>query len=440
MQSAGLFAVVAAVIATLAVSAPLHLVFLLGLPLAIRPLQWEFSGVRADSADLLLLGLALAIVVRQVRTYGPDARVRYFRLWLFLGLILCVAYLHAPLNQAYLTDPARGAYQLYRYCWKLILYYPIAALLFRDLDTVRTAILATVLVADGSAVWALAEGYQGVRASGPFGTGNELGGACIIPMVFCLSELVYPTSHRRRLLYGASALLITRALMFSGSRGAFLATLAGCGCFVSGLLTSRADRAGVARLAMAGLLIGGMVVGARPNVFDRPTVRRLLTVVRPTQVGTFRWRQQERWAYFWPYIMANPWFGTGSTSDPSLGATANTPHNGYLSLALRHGIPGACLFVFFPILGLFNGFRVFARASDRSTRVLGLTIAASLAGVLTHNLVDATLLSPFPAMVVWFLTGTATVLAQGSMLKRTRAGAAIIDSALPQRHLRNAPC
>jgi O-antigen ligase len=88
---------------------------------------------------------------------------------------------------------------------------------------------------------------------------------------------------------------------------------------------------------------------------------------------------------------------------------ANTPHNGYLSLALRHGMIAAGLYLWFVARALLDGLRAFRRSRDIEIKVTGITISAAIVGLLVHNLVDGTFVLPYVSQMFWTLAAIAII-------------------------------
>lgn len=439
---AWLFPIVAAVVAALTRrGAPTHLL-VLDLIFVLLPGGWVVAGIMVNPTDLVFAGIITIFLRRGVKW---QAEVPMYRLWILLGVLQSLAYVHAPQNHEYLTDPLRAVYQLYRYCWKPILYYPISAILLADRRTLDRIWLCLLLVADAASLQGVVQGFQGARASGPFAGTNALGGVLLTPMLVAGTLLLRGavggsattmthildwvlfgrrSGHLGRslrpglvLFYGISILLMARALVFSNSRGAFVALLAGVLLCTVCLWTTVHGRGQVVRTAAVAVLLVGMLLAVRPSVLEGPNVQRLASVSGGTDVDNFRWRLEQRWPHFTHRVLTSPLLGFGTEVDPALGAM-NTPHNGYLALALVHGIPAASIFVFFGIVALHTGLRVSRDSQDPWERSFGLGAAASILGLLIHNLVDATFLMHFVACLFWMLVAA-------MLTARRRADAAL---------------
>lgn len=397
----------------LALWAPPYVLLFAGVALAAVPGGWQLGGVHVDPTDLVIAGLALSLGVRP-RAWGKPRRrpVPYLRGWVGLGMILSVAYLVAPINQEFFSSPVAVAYQLYRYCWRPILFYPLAVWLLRDRKSLEWAFVSIVLVADICSLQAWSQSFSGFEATGPFFSKNQLGGALITPCLIALSGTLYAEWRWGRRFYAVSLALIARGLLSASSRGAFMSVFAGGVFALCWLLRASYARSKIIRLAAAGMVLGLVVLAMKPDLLQRPAVQRLLTTSEGTDDENFKWRQEQRWPIFWQKVVDSPWLGTGTDTDFSLGTSANTPHNGYLAIAVVSGVPSLIIFVSFVILAISNGVLLFRRGKDRWETATGIAIGAAMVGLLVHNVVDQTFTIAFPATVFWVLVAVATAMAR----------------------------
>ncbi len=393
LLSMPLLAVFAVVALSLAGVAPLYYLVLFDLTLIPILDHWVLGGIRADPTDLVFACLALAMVLRA--RFSPTAvakRLPNLVPWLTLGIFMSLSYVYSPINAHNLTDPVRIAYQIYRYCWKPLLYYPICLLLLRDLRQARHGWTAILIGADICAVQAVRQGYGGESVpSGPFNTGNELAAVLVVPLVVAISGLIFPSSRFHWLFAGASSLLLARALLFSGSRGGIASVMVGAGVLAGFAVLTAAGRTRILRLVPAGLLCLAVLLALRPDILDRPTVRHASTLFEGTRSANMQWRLTQRWPHFLSIAMDNPVIGTGTHTDTTLSDDANTPHNGYIALAVKYGFPVLGLFLFFMLRLLLNCLKAFRRTSTLDQRIFYLTLAAATLGLATHNIVDTTL-------------------------------------------------
>lgn len=399
----------------LALFAPLHYLLLIDLCLVALRGEWQIAGILFDPSDLAFAALALGLLFRTRRVESEGERiVTYLPLWVILTLLLSTAYLVAPINRDYLTDPVRVVYQLYRYCWRFTLFYPLAALLLTTRERLKLATMAILVGGGLCSAQAIPQGFAGYRATGPFTSGNTLGGVLIVPILISLHGLISDSSRGRQIAYGMSLLVFLRALVFSGSRGAFVALLIGAGVLLALLFVLGATRRRILTYSLAGGVVFFALVLASPNIASGPNVGRLLTALSSgTEAGNFQWRLTERWPYFWGRIMEHPWFGVGTDVDESLGPMG-TPHNGYLAVAATYGLPALLAFVLFLVLGLGAGLRAMRRCRDPGDRTMAALCVAGLSALAVHNMVDALFLIPFIAKMVWLLVAATALLRTSS--------------------------
>jgi hypothetical protein len=396
--------------ALVVLGAPSH--WLLGLYFLSQLWQgtWSAGGVLLDSADVALALIVLSMAVRGVpRDASPRKTVPHLVVWLGLVALLAAAYAVSPDGRPHMTDPPRIAYQLYRYGVRFAILYPIAWLLLNTGRRFDQLVVMIVLVADVFAIMSFGEGYAGHWATGPFETKNGLGAALAVPVVLVFTDLL---SGRRSVLTVVglvSAPLLLRSALFASSRGAFagmvVGTLIAGACMLRGRVHAR-----VGAFVVAAVVALPITMIIKPDLFERPTIVRLLDTV-DLQGQTFVWRNQKIWPHFARRALEHPWLGWGTNVDPSLLGTTNTPHSGYLSLAVQFGMPVLALYLFFCGVTLRDASRVVSRSRDPADRIRAAKIAGGIACILTHNIVDTVITIPFVGGELWVLVAVAARLA-----------------------------
>ena len=370
---------------------------------------WETGGVYFDGTDLTfgLLGLSL-LVYRLPR--GALRNLPYLRWWVLLGVLLSLSYVLQPGAWPYITSPAALGYQLYRYCWRPILYFPLALVLFRNGSKIDLAILAVIAWADWFALNAVWQMYTGApHINGGFLTKNLMGGALIAPFILSGVGCLIASGRKRMFLY-ACVLLILRALISGGSRGAFIAAVCG-GAIAAVLIATRPEgRARFSSLIPALVLVVLAIGALKPDVLERPAISYMIRGLTPTDVDTFQWRVQERWPYFLDVVRGNPVFGIGTEVDVGFGERGNTPHNGYLGLAVANGIPATLLYVGLLLAGVRSGVTVALHGASPKERIRAAGLAGALAGILVHNVGESTFKSSFIGPTCWLLAALCILL------------------------------
>ncbi len=304
---------VSAVAFPLALTAPLYSLLLLDVLLVPFQGQTQIGGVLLDPSDVIFAALTFGILVRKRLTFQEIRKqVPFFGVWVTLGLLMSVAYLTADKYQQHLTAIHRVIYQVYRFGWKPILFYPLAALFLNSIKGTRHALTAVVLAGNICALMALPQGLRGMKAVGPFGSGNSLGAALVVPFVICFGSIILETSRRSRWFYGLSLLLLGRVLLWAGSRGATAGAVVGTCAVVAVLLAGSRGRSRFLRFVPVGLAAVLILFALKPDLLTRPTVRRAMTISNPMEENTMQWRIENRWGFFWEKALKRPWFGYGT--------------------------------------------------------------------------------------------------------------------------------
>ena len=211
-----------AAVPLLALVSPFHLTFILSIVTGIIPGQFDVSGVLFDPTDVVMLGLFLALITRsRISGLRLSRSIPFFRLWASLVLLVSMAYLTSPFTSDYLTDPIRAVYQLYRYSWRELLFYPLAVLLLRDKRKTVLALSSLTILFILSAVQAILEGYGGDRTGG-FVEANAVGSSYMLAILLCLAVIISSSRGWYRVLGILSVLILVRAVLFSGSRGSYI--------------------------------------------------------------------------------------------------------------------------------------------------------------------------------------------------------------------------
>ena len=368
---------------------------------------WVLGTLRLGPNDLMVFLIFAAIALRGHTQARKLAKLDLILPWFILGVLLSISYVVAPINQRTLTDPVRYVYQVFVYCWRPILYFPICLILIRS---PRRSYIASYFILFAALIVsfeAIKQGYAGMSsAPGPFKTGNQLGGVLIIPTVLAFCGALMPRDRIQFFFCGASLILFLRAFLFCGSRGGQMATVAGFGFFGAMLFLRHVGRKRLRFLtpfALAGFIA---LLPAIPIIMARPTIAHAASVTEGSKASTMQWRMQQRWPHFWQIALDNPLFGIGTAVDTRLGKTANTPHNGFLSMLVTYGFPAFLLIVFFAFRTIYNGMQVFLHAPNPDHKIFGLSSAAAIVGILVHQMVEVTLTAPFTFKVFWLLVAT----------------------------------
>jgi hypothetical protein len=274
-----------------------------------------------------------------------------------------------------------------------MLPFPLVMLYLRDPHPAGRVVDALLAVTGCMALYAVVAAPETrYVAVGPFEHGNGLAGYLVPVVPFAAARLFMSETRRSRLLAGAAC----------------LATVLPFALFL--------PRRRLAAVAATGALALAVVVFMQGNILDSPKLRRFLTLAQFDSEQTYRWRQ-EQWSLFFDRLRESPIIGTGSDVDRALAEMdrAQTPHNAYLAVAMRSGVPGLAL-----VLALIATTVVLCArgllAPDGSpeARVFWMGFLGAVVGLCVHGFGEATIVMPEVQFLFWTLLAFAVVEAASS--------------------------
>jgi O-antigen ligase len=376
-------------------------------------LGYTIAGVDGVSPkDALLAAMAVTAVATLA---SGSARIERFRtvyarrmmiLWSFLAVWGTVTFLLGPANAWLLRDTVHNAWYVYGDLFRQLLVFPLLLVCLDDARSVGRLVDILVLVAAGISVYAIVDAWQtGEVAIAHFDHNNQLAGYVVQLMPLAAARILTRSSRWVTALYAVSFALMLRALWLAGSRGGFVAFLSSMAVIALFLPRRRVAALGV--LALAGL---ALVIGMRGDL-NLPMVGRFIAITDYKEVDTFQWRE-EQWQIFLERIAERPILGWGSDVDESLRdlERARTPHNAFLALCVKSGLPAACVWTVIVLLSAIVALRAILSPQRVEERWFWIGFLAFLVAVVMHNLVEAVLLTWFSQGIFWALTACAALL------------------------------
>ena len=270
------------------------LILLVGSPY-LRYFQFESQGIQFDLMDIflvpaLLLGKRWSL---STRTHGQFrfSEMPHFRLWVFYGALISVAYLKWAFPLGILTNPVRIVYQLYRYCWKPMLFYPLVLIFFKEASQLKRLVFTLVLFSDIGALLAI---WQGRLGGNFLLSKNAIASALLLPGLLALCFAVYCRPLRKKIFYHSSFLIHLLALWYAQSRGAVAAFVASLVLFaiLDGFLYTKK---GALTLVFGGLLMVTTILLVIPDLGEKSgIIVGYMELTEPTEAGNMRWRLEQR--------------------------------------------------------------------------------------------------------------------------------------------------
>ena len=241
--------------------------------------------------------------------------------------------------------------------------------------------------------------YGRARAKALFAGENTLGGMMVFSIIWTLAYFIH-SGDKRKLLLGLALLLISLALVFSYSRGAWLGAI---GALISyGFWEKKARLKVVIVLLVTAFLL-----------FSFPSLRnRLVSILNLPHPLT-----RERvyiWESTWNMIKTHSFVGVGMGNFPFVyekymvkEATILNPsfaHNIFLQIWAEGGLLPLLSFTGIIFITFLKGFRLI-RLFSGFRRTVAVASFSALMGILIHNQVDCTLYSMHVGPIFWLLVG-----------------------------------
>lgn len=377
-------------------------------------------GIAVWAPDLLLL--AIAAICMLVLPARPVRAARW-TLAVFAPLLvfLAIQALVAPFSR----EPSFGLYELVRYANALLLAYVLVRILERrDMGFVAAGLLAGAVVQSLVAVgqyyrgWTFGQELFGegaaflvgtfgdassVRVTGLLGFPNALGSFLVMTLPVGLALAVTPQRPWVRLAGIGAVAAGLPALIFTFSRGAWLAFAA-----ASALVLLLELRRRPAREQLRLLSVNGMIVLLVGVVVYALYGDEILARLQRSPAESLEIRSQLNWAAL-RVFRENPIFGVGPNVFPlellgSNESDAVAPaHDLYLLVLAEAGLVGLLIFV----AQLLRCLRPPAIGADGVAPDLATTIHlglwAGFVGFLVHQVVDITYAMPAVFRTFWLV-------------------------------------
>ncbi len=195
--------------------------------------------------------------------------------------------------------------------------------------------------------------------------------------------LVYKDVKWQRLLFAITAALGTYTMLFTFSRGAYLAMVVGI-VFIA-VMKSRILLIPIfAFLLSWSYILPSSVVNRVNMTFNKDGE---LESSASTRLGL--WEQAE------PHIKSHPITGTGFDTVPYMnfkskyglgkGGIAYSLHNSYMQTLVETGVIGLLLILWIHFSAMFHGWKIYRRSKDNLYRGLGLGLVVCALAILANN-------------------------------------------------------
>ena len=230
------------------------------------------------------------------------------------------------------------------------------------------------------------------------GSPNILGSLLVLMIPINLAFVINEQRWVKKLLYFGGLLAMILCLVFTLSRGAWLAFA--LAALIYAIIKDK-------RLLIPLAVGGAIIMLAVPQIGDR-----IAYMLSPQYMeSSARGGRIARWTMAIEAIKANPWFGEGIGRFGGATAMRHIPgslytDNFYLKTLAEMGIVGFTAFIYLLYRGCIEAARVLRQlkeGQDRELFNLGVGIFTGLIGVLAHNGVENVFEVPMMSSYFWLL-------------------------------------
>ena len=365
--------------------------------------------IRADDILLIIIfvgWLARMAVYKEIGLLKTTPVNR--PLLIFLGIYL-VATLYGILRQY--VSLTSGVFYFLKYLEYFLIFFMVTNNL-KSARQLRMFVYAALFVALIVSLFAWSQHGSGIeRVTAPFegkvGEANTLGGYLVIMLMVAAGIFLHAPRGPNKIFLGAVILLAFPALLFTLSRGSWLAFLL---AFLVLLFLTRKGKAALAAILVFMILLS-------PFVMPKYVQKRIQYTFTPETQYTVMGKhvgidestaaRVDNWKYGLQAWSREPVIGHGA------GSAGPVVDNQYTRILIETGIIGFCAFMWLIISLYRNSLAAYVQAkNDYFASGLAVGFIAGLAGLLAHSLSAASfiiirIMEPF-----WFLAALAIMAPQ----------------------------
>jgi len=371
------------------------------------------SAIGSVWDELLLLFVVFYVVLTRVRSNGK-IRLNLTPMDLPVLIYLIIGITHVFIRALDLSVAIEG----FRAVFQHILWYFAATQLIRDEDTAGKVVDGMILMGLFLGLHAIYQYVMKVpmpgnwvdtaenittRAYSIIGSPNILGVIFVLVINITMARALSSNGWKHRVYYGGSALIMLAGLLFTMSRGAWLAFAFGVGIFTLILVPK--------------LIIPLSGVGAGFVLFGGTLSERLLYMMSPVYLmKSAAGGRLYRWAIGYELWTRNKLFGVGLGRFGGAVAINNrlAPFyldNYYLKTLVEMGIYGVAGLLFVIICFIVSSLRAIGNQHSIKGRIMTIGLFSGAMGVLAQNFVEN--IFEVPGMVVYFWLTVALINAYG---------------------------
>jgi len=218
--------------------------------------------------------------------------------------------------------------------------------------------------------------------------------------LFCITMLFSHLNRSKKILLGVMALIFLQAMLFSGTRGAYVLVPAGLLLLVVLKLNRAMLIFSLAAAAFMALLI------FMPS--SSPSIRRFQSAFRPSEDASFNVRKENQ-KRIQPYIQTHPFGGGlgatgvwGTRFSPNSFLANFPPDSGYVRVAVETGSVGLLLICTLMVIILITGINSFFSIKNPELRSYCLAMSVIIFAYAIGNYPQEALVQ-FPSNIYFYL-------------------------------------
>ncbi|QGU00483.1 O-antigen polymerase [Candidatus Syntrophocurvum alkaliphilum] len=248
-----------------------------------------------------------------------------------------------------------------------------------------------------------AEATITTRVFSIIGSPNILGSLIVLSLPIAFALYFISNNLLKKALYAVAILILAGCLVFTFSRGAWLAFI--LAAFFLGIWVDR-------RIILGMVIVAFLTPTFMPTVYDRMAYMLSSDYIESSERGG----RLGRWEVSLNHWRASPEVGVGLGQFGGAVAARNFPEesfyadNWYMKVGVETGMVGLGATLLLFVYGLRQARRAIDETEDEYMRYLGLGILVGLIGVLAHNVVENVFEVPMMSSYYWFLLGLVMAL------------------------------
>ncbi len=389
-------------------------------------LEWNFPqimGIRIGIIDMLVIATVLSMAIEPDRYFWIDTHGMGFCVFGYIAISMIAVWLNPDAGSRRLTQ---RIWEVYKAVYISLLFF-IFVIAFKEPKRLRLSVKLFIVSSVFSACLGIVQGVFQIpltiaagsyadaynngalfimsgdkfRAFGTLWAANDFGNYLMLPLAVAGALIVIDYDIRRRKVLIAGTMVLFAAFLLTFARSSWIgfATTAAVIVWLTKLYKNRMFLLGAIGLFVAVIILSNI---SGLDVFGR------MTSVKNFRNDPAMLPRFIRWRYFFNRSLERPFIGFGTVADPAtfefFNYDAVSPHNTYLSVAVRRGYVAVAFIAIIIFKSLAMSYHVFKNSPHPFERAIGLGVFTGFIGLcLVSGFLDAFLEETQVNIVFWYL-------------------------------------